>query len=84
MRNKNFWILLLLLLAGIVLGVILCLIQQHFGLIKMSADAHSLIIDTYPVIVEGTDVLSVLVAVAVVGFFTSLATAVAMRKYLRR
>ena len=71
-------------LAGIVLGVILCLIQQHFGLIKMSADAHSLIIDTYPVIVEGTDVLSVLVAVAVVGFLTSLATAVAMRKYLRR
>ena len=50
----------------------------------MSADAHSLIIDTYPVIVEGTDVLSVLVAVAVVGFLTSLATAVAMRKYLRR
>ncbi len=69
--------------SGVVLGVVLCLLQQHFGFVKMSTNAKELIIDSYPVAVELSDMLSVLAAVAVVGFFTSWATAVAMRRRLR-
>lgn len=70
-------------IAGIVLGVTLCLIQQYFGIIKMNSDSGTLLIDSYPVAVEFTDVAIVLAAVALVGFLTSVVTAVAMRKRLR-
>jgi len=70
-------------IAGIVLGVTLCLIQQYFGIIKMNSDSGTLLIDSYPVAVEFTDVAIVLAAVALVGFLTSAVTAVAMRKRLR-
>ena len=69
--------------AGIVVGVGLCLLQQYFGLIKFSADSGTLLIDSYPVAVAFTDVLVVLAIVALVGFLTSAVTAVAMRKRLR-
>ena len=68
--------------AGIVVGVILCLLQQWFGLIKMNSDTQALIIDSYPVALEFTDILAVMAIVAVVGFITSLATATAMRRRL--
>lgn len=70
-------------IAGIVTGVVLCLIQQYFGIIKMNSDSGTLLIDSYPVAVEFTDVAIVLAAVALVGFLTSAVTAVAMRKRLR-
>ena len=70
-------------IAGIVTGVVLCLIQQYFGIIKMNSDSGTLLIDSYPVAVEFTDVAIVLAAVALVGFLTSVVTAVAMRKRLR-
>lgn len=70
--------------AGIIVGVLLCLAQQYFGFIKMSANAQALIIDRYPVIVRFSDMLSVLAIVALVGFITSSATAIAMRRNLRR
>ena len=70
-------------IAGIVTGVVLCLIQQYSGIIKMNSDSGTLLIDSYPVAVEFTDVAIVLAAVALVGFLTSVVTAVAMRKRLR-
>lgn len=69
--------------AGVVVGVVLCLLQQWFGIIKMNSDSGILLIDSYPVAVEFTDVLTVLASVAVVGFLTSAVTAVVMRKRLR-
>ena len=44
-------------LAGIALGLILSLSQQHFGLIKFSGDPGSLVIPAYPVRVEAWDIL---------------------------
>lgn len=69
--------------VGLMVGIVLCLLQQHFGFIGMGIDAQNLIIDSYPVELRSVDVLSVLVAVAVVGFLTSSATAIAMRRRLR-
>lgn len=70
-------------LAGIIAGTVLCLLQQHFGLLKMSSEAGNLIVDVYPVELQPVDLLAVFGIVAIVGLLTSVATAFAMRRYLR-
>jgi len=57
-------------LIGIVLGVGLCLLQQHFGFITLGAGAAegAFVIDAYPVQVEALDVLLVLGTVLLVGW----------------
>ena len=70
-------------ITGIVVGVLLCLAQQRFGIIKMSSDSGTLLIDSYPVAVEPVDVVCVLAAVALIGILTSAVTTIAMRKRLR-
>lgn len=55
--------------AGIVLGVALCMLQQEFGLISLGASG-SFIVDAYPVSVHFWDVVLVFVTVIVVGFLS--------------
>lgn len=67
-------------LAGALLGVALCLIQQYFGIIKISGDASRLILTTYPVEVRATDLL--LVMVPSVGI--AIVTAYVSSRFARR
>jgi ABC-type lipoprotein release transport system permease subunit len=53
------------MLCGVVLGVILCYIQQYFGVIKMPG---SFIVTSYPVVVNWVDVVITIVGVSFVGF----------------
>ncbi len=69
---------------GVVVGLGLCALQIKYGFVKMGTDAKNLIIDTYPVVIEPTDLLTILSIVAVVGLITSWATAIAMRRRLDR
>lgn len=55
-------------LAGLVFGLILCWLQQRFGLISMGDSAGSFIVEAYPVSVHMTDLLVVLLTVVVVGW----------------
>jgi len=55
-------------LLGLVLGGVLCWIQQEYGIVKMGDSEGSFIIDTYPVSVYWTDILLVLVTVLAVGW----------------
>lgn len=55
--------------AGIVLGVLLCWLQQEFGLISLGASG-SFIVDAYPVSVRFWDVVLVFVTVVAVGFLS--------------
>ncbi|MBO7120420.1 MAG: ABC transporter permease [Bacteroidaceae bacterium] len=55
-------------LLGLVLGGVLCWIQQEYGIVKMGDSEGSFIIETYPVSVYLTDILLVLVTVLVVGW----------------
>lgn len=71
-------------LAGILLGVILCLLQQEFGLIKLAGDKAAVIIDSYPVQLIFSDLIIVFAMVAVVGLFTSVITALFMRARLNK
>ena len=57
---------------GIVIGVILCLLQQEFGLIKLGNGQSLSISDAYPVVVSFMDVCLVLITVLVIGFFAAL------------
>ena len=67
---------------GIALGLVLCLLQEHFGLIEMQGNAATLIITAYPVAVQWTDVLVVLALSVAVGALTSLVTKLIMRRKL--
>lgn len=69
--------------AGITLGVILCLLQQEFGLIKLAGDTSAVIIDSYPVRLIFSDLLIVFAMVGIVGLLTSFTTAVFMRSRLK-
>lgn len=56
---------------GLVLGLILCLIQQHFGLIKLGTGTEY-VLSAYPVRVEAWDLLVVLLSVLAIGFTAAL------------
>lgn len=53
--------------AGILLGLLLCLLQEHFGLIRLGGDPASLVIQAYPVTVIWSDVLLALAPVVAIG-----------------
>ena len=55
-------------LLGLVLGGILCWIQQKYGIVTMGDSEGSFIIETYPVSVYLTDILLILVTVLAVGW----------------
>ena len=57
--------------AGTVLGLLLCLAQQHFGLLKMGDEAGSFIVDAYPVSVHAWDIAEIFVTVLVAGHLST-------------
>lgn len=59
-------------LSGIALGLILCLLQQYFGLVKLNGDEASLIITSYPVKVLASDLPAVIVPIILISLLTSL------------
>lgn len=54
--------------AGIVIGLTLCLVQQYYGLIRFGNQEGAYIIDAYPVSVQPTDIVIIFVTVIIVGF----------------
>ena len=58
-------------LSGLLIGVLLCLGQQHFGWLKMGSGTEY-VIATYPVQVQAPDVLLVAVIVLILGFLAAL------------
>lgn len=58
-------------LIGVFLGVIICLIQEKFGIVKLPGASDNFIVQSYPVVVAWKDVLAILVTVLFVGFFTA-------------
>ena len=56
-------------LAGILLGLLLCFLQQRFGIISLGGGG-SFVVDAYPVSVHFTDVLLVFITVVAVGFLS--------------
>lgn len=70
---------------GVALGIILCILQQCFGFIKLSGDPGALTIRAYPVLVEPMDILWSLIPVVVIGLVTaSIASAFARSRIVKR
>ena len=55
-------------LLGLVLGGVLCWIQQEYGIVTMGDTEGNFIIETYPVSVYWTDILLILITVLAVGW----------------
>lgn len=62
-------------LAGIIVGVGLCLLQQYFGLIRLAGDPDTLIINAYPVAVESSDILMAFIPLLIIGLLTAFIAA---------
>ena len=56
--------------AGLAIGTVICLLQQHFGIIKLKG-GESFVIDAYPVKILLRDIIMVLIAVSAIGFAAS-------------
>ena len=57
------------LAAGLAAGILLSLVQQHFGIIKMPGHY---IVQAYPIILSWSDIAATAVGVAVVGYLIAL------------
>ena len=55
-------------LSGVVLGTIICLIQEHFGLVTLGT---GYVVAAYPVVTNFTDTILVLVTVLIMGFLAA-------------
>ncbi|WP_165041034.1 FtsX-like permease family protein [Dysgonomonas sp. ZJ709] len=68
-------------IAGLVIGIIICLLQQYFGILKLG-DAGTFVIDSYPVSVQILDILLIFVTVNIIGFLAVLYPVNNLRKNL--
>ncbi|MCG8697810.1 MAG: FtsX-like permease family protein [Bacteroidales bacterium] len=57
------------MVIGLFIGLLVCWVQQQFGLVKLKG---MFVIDAYPVRVEGFDFLIVFLIVGSIGFLSSL------------
>ena len=61
------WLISLLgALGGLIIGVIICLVQEHFGILKLGSGSEY-VLSAYPVAVRWTDILIITAIVLVLG-----------------
>ncbi len=69
-------------ITGLIAGIVLCLLQQHFGLIKLGTAEGAFITDSYPVIVQFSDIFFILITVFIIGFFAVIYPVYNLKKQL--
>lgn len=57
-------------ICGLVVGLIICLLQEHLGLLKLGNGAEY-VVSAYPVAVQATDLLIVTIVVLTLGFIAA-------------
>ena len=55
---------------GIIIGLLLCWLQQRFGLVALGSSSGSFVINAYPVSVHPEDIVLIFITVLVVGFLS--------------
>ncbi len=55
---------------GIILGLVLCYIQQKYGIISLGGSHGTFVVDAYPVSVRPLDILLIFITVLIVGFLS--------------
>lgn len=69
-------------ITGIILGLLVCLLQQYFGLLKLGSSPGAFIIDAYPVVVQPLDVVLIFITVTIIGFLAVIYPINNLRKRL--
>ncbi len=70
--TREGWMISLLGIAvGVVFGLVVCWLQQRFGLVKMPGN---FVVDSYPVVVQPMDIVLIVLGVALIGWLISLLT----------
>ena len=67
---EGWMISLLGALAGLILGTLICWVQQHFSIIKLQGSG-SFVIDAYPVSIEIPDLIWVFLTVLLIGYLAA-------------
>ena len=67
--SEGWLISLIGIAAGIAIGLIVCLLQQRFGFVKMPGN---FVVEAYPVVIKWSDVLLTAAAVAFIGYVIAL------------
>jgi len=66
---------------GLLIGIVVVLIQQYFGVLKLGNESGTFIIDAYPVHLKFPDVVKVFGVVFVIGWLSSVYT---VRQIMKR
>lgn len=67
--KESMMISFLGIVIGLAAGLLVCFVQQKFGLVKMPGN---FVIDAYPVVVKGMDILLTVLGVGLIGYITAL------------
>ncbi|MBQ9475983.1 MAG: ABC transporter permease [Bacteroidales bacterium] len=57
------------IIIGVVVGLLVCFLQQRFGFVKMPGN---FVVDAYPVVVKALDILLIIAGVGLIGYITAL------------
>lgn len=69
-------------MAGLIIGLVVCLLQEHYELLKLGSTPEVFIINAYPVSVEVLDIILIFLTVNIIGFFAVLYPVNTLRKRL--
>ncbi len=69
---------------GIILGTIICVLQQQFGLVKINAQGGSFLIEAYPVIMHWRDFINVFLMVGLIGMVATIIPVVGLKHIKER
>ena len=59
-------------LIGIFFGVSICLLQQHYSLIKLGGDGATFVVDSYPIVIYLSDIFITFIVAIFIGFLASI------------
>jgi lipoprotein-releasing system permease protein len=65
------------LFIGLIIGILICLAQQQFGIVKMPGN---FVIDSYPVVISAWDILATIGGVGLIGYLAAKLPLIIMKK----
>lgn len=71
-------------MLGLIIGIAICLIQEHFGLLKLGTSPGVFVIDAFPVSVEWSDILIIFIMVNLISFLAITYPVKNLRKILNQ
>ena len=70
--GEGFLIATLGSIIGISLGILICFLQQHYGLLKLGGKGATFVVDSYPIVIQTGDVIITFMVAIIIGILASL------------